>query len=105
MFYNTTNLQGNELRTAEQKTRSQEELIMEFFKGNPYLEASPETVQVLCPFLNDPPLTSVRRGMTNLTKAGKLIKTDNQEIGRYGAKTHLWKWKFKSESRKYRAEN
>jgi hypothetical protein len=89
MYYNTTNLKGNELKAAEQTTRTQEEIILEFFESNRHLEASPETVQILC-FPNNVPLTSIRRGITNLTIDGKLSKTEKTEVGRYGAKTHLW---------------
>lgn len=100
MFYNTTNLKGNELKAAEETTRTQEEIILEFFESNMHMEASPETVQILC-FPNDVPLTSVRRGITNLTNAGKLLKTDKTETGRYGAKTHLWRLNVLTKSRKY----
>jgi hypothetical protein len=89
MFYNTTKLKGNELKAAEETAKTQEEIILEFFESNRNLEASPETVQILN-FSSHVPLTSIRRGVTNLTNDGKLLKTEKTEVGRYGAKTHLW---------------
>ena len=36
------------------------------------------------------PITSIRRAITNLTDAGKIIKTDQYVKGNYGKLEHLW---------------
>jgi DNA-binding transcriptional regulator PaaX len=36
------------------------------------------------------PLTSVRRALTNLSKQGKLIKTDEKKKGIYGRDEFIW---------------
>lgn len=37
------------------------------------------------------PLTSIRRAMSNLSKAGKLTKTEHTKIGDYGRSEHIWR--------------
>ena len=39
------------------------------------------------------PITSIRRAMTNLERAGKLEKTGQMKMERYGKPNHLWKVK------------
>jgi hypothetical protein len=101
MYYNTNRLQGNTLREAHVKAKTQEEKILEFFQSNINLEASPETVQILVFDNNRTPLTSIRRAMTNLTERGKLFKTDKMEVSMYGKPAHLWRLKIVSRSFKY----
>jgi hypothetical protein len=36
------------------------------------------------------PITSIRRGMTNLANSGKLVKTDDLTMGKFGKREHLW---------------
>lgn len=43
--------------------------------------------------VNDTPITSIRRGMTNLTTRGKLVKTDRTVIGAKGKPENIWKVK------------
>ena len=38
-----------------------------------------------------PPLPSIRARMTELTDAGKLVKTDIMKEGKYGYLEHCWK--------------
>jgi len=38
-----------------------------------------------------PPLPSIRARMTELTDAGKLVKTDIMKEGKYGDSEHCWK--------------
>lgn len=37
------------------------------------------------------PITSVRRAISDLTRDGKLVKTDKQVIGIYGRKEYVWR--------------
>ncbi len=89
-FYNTNNLQGQLLFEAEASARTQEDIILEYFKKYPEHIFIPDDIHNLF----DPtktPITSVRRSMTNLTIKGFLIKTDQFRTGKYGKQTHCWK--------------
>ena len=89
-FYNTTHEKGYVLKESHEKARTQEELIYSYFLtfGEPL---SPSMIlnqlQLKCP------ITSVRRALTNLTKDGKIIKTDECVQGAYGKREHLWRLK------------
>ncbi len=43
--------------------------------------------------VNDTPITSIRRAMTNLTNRGNLVKTDAQVTGAKGKPEYIWKIK------------
>jgi hypothetical protein len=87
MYYNTTHLDGDNLRKAERQTETQEEMIYEYFRscGGPL--APHHVHQAILP---NAPLTSVRRAITNLASAGKLFKTDYMVRGTYGKPSHTW---------------
>ena len=88
-YFNTTKLSGARLRKAIRKAKNQNEVVMLIFKNeNPLLTPS----QVLSKFPKPkPPLTSVRRSMTVLSKLGKLEKCEYQRMGIYGSPEHYWK--------------
>ena len=71
---------------------SQEELILAFFEDNPQLYLTPDEVlkEVFYSY-EERPLTSIRRAMTNLTKAGYLEKTPVYAMGPYLRKVHTWR--------------
>ena len=96
MYYNTTNLTGEELYEEIANSLTQEQLILHIY--NTDLEnidqgLGPEVVRWTCEeFYNkDWPITSIRRAINTLTKAGKLTKTNELRRGRYGKKEHVWK--------------
>ena len=96
MYYNTTNLTGDELNEALGNALTQEQLILHIY--NVDLEEldfgiGPEGIRETCvDFYNkDWPITSIRRAINTLTKAGKLTKTNELRKGRYGKKEHVWK--------------
>jgi hypothetical protein len=86
-FYNTINEVANTLATAQQTATTQESLILACFKAVKE-PLSPSMVhfytKLKCP------ITSIRRGMTNLANSGKLIKTDELTMGKFGKREHLW---------------
>lgn len=91
-FHNTTGETGETLKTSEEKAKTQDEAVLEFFQKNPDYYLSPDDVhKALCVPLNNPPLTSIRRAISNLTKAGKLIKTNHTSIGRYKKQVLTWR--------------
>lgn len=80
-YYNTTNVEGEELRDYQIKADSQEKKILILFKKNKRATAS----QIWKEYgMNNAPLTSVRRAITNLTNKGLLLKTDSKFDGFYG---------------------
>ena len=86
-FYETIDQPGSALKESNKKTRKQEELILDLFvKRNRPLSPS----MVLNELNLNCPITSIRRAITNLTDAGKIIKTDQYVKGNYGKLEHLW---------------
>jgi hypothetical protein len=89
-FYNTTGLTGSDLQEAEKCSITQSEIILAQFRLHPTSEYSPSDIHTLL-FPNDTPLTSIRRSITSLTKAGHLVKNPTRlKIGNYGKSEHVW---------------
>lgn len=86
-YYNTTHETGDTLDLFEVKARTQEDIIMAFFvrTGRPW---SPS--QVWQEVMQRAPLTSVRRAITNLERAGQLVKTTQKVQGAYGRPECMW---------------
>lgn len=95
-FYNTTGEIGEKLKEFESKCKGQELIVLKFFQEKKYTLFSPVDVLDNC-FSENTPITSVRRAITNLTKAGFLIKTDKKVKGMYGKDNYLWKFNAESE--------
>lgn len=89
MYYNTTKLSGNDLKEAAANALSQEQKILRFYRERPGLRMSPDYVWSKL-FNKQIPITSVRRGITNLTNQERLIKTSSTSIGIYGKKVYRW---------------
>ena len=92
-FHNTTKLSGQPLADAETHCRNQEERILYLFRVYDTPMTPSEVFkkwQLVWPVI---PLTSVRRGLSNLTKRGELEMTDELVTGVYGALEHYWKLK------------
>ena len=88
-YHNTTHSTGKKLGEYRAKAMTQEDKILQWFDKNYLSGWTPSEIQYFV--LPDAPLTSARRGMTNLTNEGKLIKTDRQKKGRYGRPEYTWK--------------
>lgn len=92
-FYNTINLSGKELELQNASAKGQEDLILAIFEANPKMELSP--IQILSIFKErfdrNPPITSIRRAMSNLTDKKKvLLKTTTLVSGQYHLPNHCW---------------
>ena len=86
-FYETIEQTGSALKESNKKTRKQEELIFDLFvKRNRPLSPS----MVLTESGLNCPITSIRRAITDLCNAGRIVKTDLQVKGMYGKAEHLW---------------
>jgi hypothetical protein len=88
MYHNTNKETGQTLATSNKKAKDQEEIIMSFMQHRK--KASPEEIWMAAFDTNAVPLTSVRRGVTNLTNKGKLVKTEQQIMGMYGKMISIW---------------
>lgn len=88
-FHNTNKLAGKELDSAKDAAQSQEEKIFEFFLANPQGRYAPHEIWDRV-FDQKPPLTSIRRAITNLADNGSLVKTSTMIRGLYGQPTYTW---------------
>jgi len=92
-FYNTINFSGEDLKKENAKAKNQEDLILCLFKANPDKLFSPSRIHTILgkKFQIYPPITSIRRAITNLTGRMELIKTDETVPGLYHLPEHTWK--------------
>ena len=80
-----------ELGDSETQTLKQEDFIMQVFEGSNGA-AIADQIYLACKSLGKNwPITSIRRAISTLTKAGKLTKTNELRMGRHGKKTHVWR--------------
>lgn len=86
-YFNTTNETGQTLKTYQAKATEQERRILAIMQDLGM--ASPS--QVHAAIGKTCPLTSVRRAMTNLTNAGRLVKMEQKVVGAFGRREHVWK--------------
>lgn len=93
-YYNTTNLKGSDLYRRIYQAEKQEDKVLAFFKYQEHMHPgsvwSPFEVLKLV-FAETVPVTSVRRSITNLTKAGYLVKTTFKVMGPYGMPSYTWR--------------
>ncbi len=89
-FHNTIDLKGKELIKADNKAKTQEEIILKLFKDNPHADFTASDVWLKLGQCW--PITSVRRAITNLKE---LEKTDKQRLGLYGTMNYIYKLKTK----------
>ena len=85
-YFNTTNESDN-LVTYQEKAKSQNDILMAYFNQFPY---SCFSASMLIEVLPNAPITSIRRSLTVLTKAGKLRKTAFTVMGMYGRLEYAW---------------
>ena len=91
MHYNTTNETGEVLKQYSRKARNQEEVVLEIFKKYRRLTASEcHAFFMRYTTVFGVPLTSIRRSITDLTKAGKLLKTGVKKEGQFGRSEYVW---------------
>ena len=97
-YYNTTNETGTDLDQSRANTKTQDEIILEIYQLHQENDIdkeglSPEIVRWTCEefYQKDWPITSIRRGINTLTKAGKLTKTSKLHLGPYGKNEHIWR--------------
>lgn len=89
MYHQTTSLFGNQLQLFSDKATKQEELILEIFRKYKKLTPS-ECHEIFLKYRQNTPLTSIRRGISDLTKEGKLMFSNETKKGIYGRTEHYW---------------
>lgn len=95
-YFNTTNESGTTLKNNVFKAKSQEaEIYRQFCYNKKAFDSNLITclgfsASDILQFMACP-ITSIRRALTNLTKQGKLIKTNEKRIGMYGRSEYVWK--------------
>ena len=95
-YYNTNNETGDTLAESKKKAETQEEVVLAFFKNNPGQRFIPsELGEFVLPGV---PLTSVRRALTNLASAGKLVKSPVMQEGSFGKMVHTWRLRDRRDS-------
>ena len=88
-YYNTTRQKGKQLEVSWDKTKSQDDKVMEYFYEHG--KATPSEVWIhFNKDENNVPITSIRRSITNLTSSNLLSKTDNKREGVYGRPEYVW---------------
>ena len=96
MYYNTNNESGETLQESRTNSRTQNELILHIFSNlRDYDEGlTPDEINdIISGTYNKTwPITSIRRAISTLTDQAKLTKTNNLREGKYGKKTHIWKY-------------
>lgn len=91
IYYDTTKLRDEELKIATEKAATQNEMIWLLFSQRSRDFTPSEAWELLKEKLGYPPLTSIRRGISTLTKFGLLQKTEIQRPGMYRKPEHAWK--------------
>jgi hypothetical protein len=91
MYHNTTNEIGVTLNDYSIKAENQNDAVLELFQKHAKLSPSMALSKYRLGTGKNPPLTSIRRAITDLTKAGKLEMTSEKMKGSYGRDEYFWK--------------
>lgn len=91
MYHNTTNESGATLTDYTLKAEKQEDAVLELFQKHAKLTPSHALMKYKLGTGKNPPLTSIRRAITDLTKEGKLVMTNESMKGSYGRNEYFWK--------------
>lgn len=90
-FYNTIGIQEPQAAQHRATNAKQNDIILSLFQRYPGHLFTPFEVQHHTRLRA--PITSIRRAITDLTKAGHLVKTDIKKIGKYGTVNYTWQLK------------
>lgn len=89
-FYNTINATGWDLFSANKRATRQEDIVFQVFVEGGKEMTPFEVEEVLTRKGYSYPITSIRRSITNLTKQGRLRKTNIKRVGLYGQVNYTW---------------
>ena len=87
-YHATTGATGAVLEARRRRTERQEDIVLRMFENS----ERGWTPDELWEYMDVSwPITSVRRAISNLTRDGKLEKTNIKRMGAYGHETHVWR--------------
>ena len=90
MFFNTVRESGKKLAHSKRKAKTQDDVVFDVFQ-----KLGDATQHEIWLYLHnkgiDYPTTSICRAVNTLTCLGKIRKTDEMRIGRYGKLIHIWR--------------
>lgn len=94
-YHDTTNEKGKTLDAYEEKAVDQESVILEFLRLHPGIGYTPFQVLNCCFNTKKPPITSVRRAITNLEHKHKdqpfgVRKSTIKRKGEFGRNNFTW---------------
>ena len=89
-FHNTIGVTGTDLVRAEADAATQEDIILELYRRARRALSPSQVWQRSIAAGYAWPLTSVRRGITNLADQGHLVQTPKMRRGLWGKPEHLW---------------
>ncbi len=91
-YYNTTHESGQTLVEAKVKANTQNELIMDFFKGGAKFTPWGVYSQLLSlgRISNSVPITSIRRSISDLCSQGYLVKLNEKRREKLGKANYFY---------------
>lgn len=92
-YYNTTKESGSNLEEFRAKATTQDKRVIAIFRaiGNNSTICPSGVFSVYDTLYAPAPITSIRRSITNLTKAGLLEKTREKREGPHGRPEYSWR--------------
>jgi len=98
-YYNTNNEKGATLKMSQEKAKSQEQMVLDFFRSHDQLGVTPERVLRHFKIMeklsesrwHNTPITSIRRSFSNLKNKGLIEKTNRTIEGDFGKQINIWK--------------
>lgn len=91
-YHNTTGLNGSELKQAQEKAQSQDEIILGLFRQTNISMSACDVFKLMndALMIQNVLLTSVRRSINTLMKQGHLQQMEQTKIGIYKRPVHLY---------------
>lgn len=89
-FHNSTGESEQLAIQYERAAKRQECKIIDFFLRNPTGKFTPSEILAILFSDTKPPITSIRRAMTNLTDQHQLTRSDETAKGPHGRAEHYW---------------
>gem|GEM_PF-1753326 len=90
IFFNTVNLEGEDLKEKKRRAAGQYLSVLRFFRDNPGRGFTPIEVRELAG-LQRCSESGIRRAITSLTADGHLVKTGEKQPGSYDVPNHKWR--------------
>lgn len=90
-YHNTNKLTSKRLIEATSKAITQQQIVLKIFKHHKQLTASEVYKKFLKYTKTTPPITSIRRAISNLQSQKKILKTQNTVLGMYNSPEHYYK--------------